>query len=123
MKNTFKKAMASVMAVTTMAVSAVNINTSAYWTTKSFGVNGEAYNYTDSGTVYGTTNTGISNGYRRVDITHVNGIPIIGYYNWSTSAKVSVRYNGSNITSGRTEHKEGTSSSNITGTTHIVMNP
>ena len=76
MKKTFKKIVDSVMMVASLSTSMIQMNTSAYYTSRSFGSGATAYNATSINRAYATTDTTLSNTYIKVQITKLNDYDI-----------------------------------------------
>ncbi len=111
MKKTFKKVIASVMAVTTMAVSALSMNANAYWVTKRIDNSnnqtiGEAYLAVSTTSVYATTSRYSSNHSMSVYINYAYGNHDVsrdkgGY---SNPNKIFVQWWGTNFTKAKSTH-------------------
>lgn len=110
MKNTFKKVIASVMAVTTMAVSSIGMNANAYWATRTIYNNnntalGEMYLSVSSTSVY-TSVTRYSGSYYMdlyIDYAYGNHNTSMDDFGFSNNGNTMyIQWWGSNFTKART---------------------
>ncbi len=96
------------MAISTLVVSTVGVNTNAYWATVSFANDyATAYNATSYNSVYAYTDSSVSNTTRTVYIANVNYNvnPLRSpYFKSSTNGRVVANYTGSGFNTSKTDH-------------------